>query len=163
MALINRLSIVSLLGQAPKKSVDRSKTSSPRQDRPLSDAQRQVNSIANDALTENSETVLQNILCKMERVYAELRGNRSASADWQKVQQQTAQTWTTRIRDWCDVVPAETMWETAAEYKRDSTIALGDAFTLATAAAKEAPAYTGADDDFDDVDVTVKRFRKQGV
>lgn len=76
---------------------------------------------------------------------------------------QTAQAYVTRIRDWCDVVPAETVWETAADYKRDSTIALGDAFTLATAAAKEAPAYTGADDDFEDVDVTVKRFRKQGV
>jgi predicted nucleic acid-binding protein len=76
---------------------------------------------------------------------------------------QTAQAYVTRVRDWCDVVPAETVWETAAEYKRDSTIALGDAFTLATAATKNAPAYTGSDGDFDDVDVTVKRFREQGV
>ena len=76
---------------------------------------------------------------------------------------QTAQAYVTRIRDWCDVVPAETVWETAADYKSDSTVALGDAFTLATAAAKKAPVYTGADNDFDDVDVTVKRFREEGV
>lgn len=76
---------------------------------------------------------------------------------------QTAQAYVTRIRDWCDVVPAETVWETAADYKSDSTVALGDAFTLATAAAKKVPVYTGADNDFDDVDVTVKRFREEGV
>jgi hypothetical protein len=28
---------------------------------------------------------------------------------------------------------------------------------------EEATAYIGADDDFDDVDVTVKRFREDGV
>ena len=76
---------------------------------------------------------------------------------------QTAQAYVTRIRDWCDVVPAETVWETAADYKSDSTVALGDAFTLATAAAKKVPVYTGGDNDFDDVDVTVKRFREEGV
>ena len=76
---------------------------------------------------------------------------------------QTAQAYVTRVRDWCDIVPAETVWKTTADYKRDSTIALGDAFTLATAAAKEAPAYTGADNDFDDVDVTVKRFREEAI
>lgn len=76
---------------------------------------------------------------------------------------QTAQAYVTRIRDWCDVVPAETVWETAADYKSDSTVALGDASTLATAAAKKVPVYTGADNDFDDVDVTVKRFREEGV
>jgi predicted nucleic acid-binding protein len=55
------------------------------------------------------------------------------------------------------------VWETAADYKSDSTVALGDAFILATAAAKKVPVYTGADNDFDDVDVTVKRFREEGV
>ena len=76
---------------------------------------------------------------------------------------QTANAYATRLRDWCDVVPAERVWQSAADYKRDYTIALGDAFTVATAAAKEATAYTGADDDFDDIDVDVKRFRKEGV
>ena len=76
---------------------------------------------------------------------------------------QTAKAYVTRIRDWCDVVTAEEVWESAADYKRDYNVALGDAYTLATAAAKEATAYTGADDDFDDVDVTVKRFREEGV
>jgi hypothetical protein len=28
---------------------------------------------------------------------------------------------------------------------------------------REATVYTGADDDFDDIDVTVKRFREDGV
>ena len=76
---------------------------------------------------------------------------------------QTARAYVTRIRDWCDVVTAEDVWESAAEYKRDDDVALGDAFTVATAAANEATAYTGADDDFDDIDVTVKRFREEGV
>ncbi len=76
---------------------------------------------------------------------------------------QTAQAYVTRIRNWCDVVTAEDVWESAADYKRDYNVALGDAFTLATAAMEAATAYTGADDDFDDVDVTVKRFRKDGV
>jgi len=76
---------------------------------------------------------------------------------------QTARAYVTRIRDWCDVVTAEEVWESAADYKRDYNVALGDAYTLATAAAKEATGYTGADDDFDDIDVTVKRFREEGV
>lgn len=76
---------------------------------------------------------------------------------------QTAQEYVTRIRNWCDVVTAEAVWELAADYKRDHTVALGDAFTVATAAAKAATAYTGADDDFDDIDVHVKRFREDGV
>ena len=76
---------------------------------------------------------------------------------------QTANAYVTRLRDWCDVVTAEVVWQSAADYKRDYTIALGDAFTVATAAAKEATAFTGADDDFDDIDVNVERFRQQGV
>lgn len=76
---------------------------------------------------------------------------------------QTAQAYVTRLRNWCDVVTAEAIWELAAEYKRDYNVALGDAFTLATAAANDATAYIGADDDFDDVDVSVMRFRHEGV
>jgi PIN domain. len=76
---------------------------------------------------------------------------------------ETAQAYVTRIRDWCDVTTAESVWELAADYKRDYNVALGDAFTLATAATKDATAYTGADDDFDDVNVAVRRFREEGV
>lgn len=76
---------------------------------------------------------------------------------------QRAAAYVTRIRDWCEVVTAEAVWEKAADYKRDDGVALGDAFTVATAAAKEATAYTGADDDFDAIDVAVERFREGGV
>ena len=76
---------------------------------------------------------------------------------------QTANAYVTRIRDWCDVVTAEAVWESAADYKRDYNVALGDAYTLATAKARGATAYTGADGDFDDVDVSVQRFRDEGV
>lgn len=76
---------------------------------------------------------------------------------------QTAQAYVSRIRNWFDVVTAEEVWGAAADYKRDNNVALGDAFTLATAATKEATAYTGADDDFADVDVAMKRFREEGV
>jgi uncharacterized protein with PIN domain len=55
------------------------------------------------------------------------------------------------------------VWERAAEYRRDHPIALGDAFTLATAVETDAVAYRGGDDDFDDLDVTVRRFRDEGV
>ncbi|MFB6201508.1 MAG: PIN domain-containing protein [Halorhabdus sp.] len=76
---------------------------------------------------------------------------------------ETARAYVTRLRNWCDVVTAEDVWERAAAYKREYTVALGDAFTLATAAATDATAFTGADDDFDDVEVSVKRFRDEGV
>jgi len=68
-----------------------------------------------------------------------------------------------RIRDWFGVVTAEDVWERAAAYKRDSSMALGDAFTVATAVEKEAVAYCGGDDDFDGLDVNVRRFRDEGV
>jgi len=68
-----------------------------------------------------------------------------------------------RVRDWFDVVTAEGVWEQAAAYEREHTVALGDAFTLATATEKDAVAYCGADGDFGDVDVPVKRFRTEGV
>jgi len=74
---------------------------------------------------------------------------------------ETAQSYVTRVRDWCDVVAAEAVWQTAADYKRDHPVALGDAFRLATAATKEATAYVGADSDFDGIDVTVRRFRQE--
>jgi len=76
---------------------------------------------------------------------------------------QTADAYVTRVRNWCDVVTAEDVWESAADYKRDYDIALGDAFTVATAAANSATAYTGADNDFEDLDVPVERFREEGV
>jgi len=76
---------------------------------------------------------------------------------------QTAQAYVTRIRNWCDVVVAEDVLESAADYKRDYNNALVDALTVATAAANDATAYTGADGDFDTVDVTVKRFREEAV
>lgn len=68
-----------------------------------------------------------------------------------------------RIRDWFDVVTAEDVWESAAEYKQKHPIALGDAFTAATAVEKEAIAYCGADNDFEDIGVRVRRFREEGV
>ncbi|QGX94777.1 type II toxin-antitoxin system VapC family toxin [Haloplanus rallus] len=68
-----------------------------------------------------------------------------------------------RIRDWFGVVTAEDVWERAAACKRKESIALGDAFTIATAIEKDAVAYCGADDDFDGIDVTVRRFRETGV
>jgi ribonuclease VapC len=66
-----------------------------------------------------------------------------------------------RIRDWFGVVEAETVWERAAACKQAHPIALGDAFTIATAIEKDAVAYCGADDAFDGVDVTVRRFRDE--
>ena len=68
-----------------------------------------------------------------------------------------------RIRDWFTIVTAEDVWERAAAYKQDHPVALGDAFTLATAVEKDAVAYCGADDDVDDLGVTVRRFREEGV
>jgi len=74
-----------------------------------------------------------------------------------------AQQYVSRIRDWFSVVTAEDVWERAAAYKQNHPIALGDAFTLATAAENGAVAFCGADDDFDGVDVTIRRFRDEGV
>ena len=64
---------------------------------------------------------------------------------------------------WCDVATAEDVWELAADFKRDHGVALGDVFTLTTAEIHEATAYTGGDDDFDDVNVPVNRFREEGA
>lgn len=74
-----------------------------------------------------------------------------------------ARQYVSRIRDWFGVVPAEDVWEQATAYKQAHPIALGDAFTIATAVEKDAVTYCGADDDFDDIDVKIRRFREEGV
>lgn len=43
----------------------------------------------------------------------------------------------TRIRNWFDIVTAEDVWESAANYKRDYNVAFSDVFTLVTAAIEE--------------------------
>jgi len=69
-----------------------------------------------------------------------------------------------RIRNWFTVVDADPVWERAAYFKREYGVALGDAFTVATADHRGATAICGADDDFDDVtEVDVERFREEGV
>jgi len=75
----------------------------------------------------------------------------------------TSRQYVRRVRDWFDVVTAENVWERAAAYKGEYQVALGDAFTLATAHEKDAVAYCGADDDFDDLDVGIRRFRGESV
>ncbi|WP_049935206.1 PIN domain-containing protein [Haloplanus natans] len=76
---------------------------------------------------------------------------------------ETARQYVSRIRNWFDVVTAETVWERAAACKQAHRIALGDVFTIATAMEKDAVAYCGADDDFNGIDVDVRRFRDDGV
>jgi predicted nucleic acid-binding protein len=115
-------------------------------DEPGSDA---VDSIVDD-LEGGDVTAFVNIVTCSEIQYVCGRDDR-----------ETARSYVQRVREWCDVVSPEAVWQTAADYKRDHTIQLGNAFTLATAATKEATAYTGADGDFDGVDVTVQRFRHQ--
>ena len=68
-----------------------------------------------------------------------------------------------RIRDWFGVVSAETVWERAAACKQDHPVALGNAFTIATAVENDAVGYCGADDAFDGIDVDGRRFRDEGV
>lgn len=75
-----------------------------------------------------------------------------------------ATAYVTRLRNWFAVVDAEAVWETAARYKRDDGVALGDAYTLATAETRDAVALVGGDDDYDDVtDVDIERIRECGV
>lgn len=79
---------------------------------------------------------------------------------------QRATEYVDRIRTWFRVVDAETVWRRAAAFKREHTLALGDAFTLATAAHRDAVALVGADDDYDAVDtagVTIERFREESA
>jgi len=75
-----------------------------------------------------------------------------------------ATAYVTRLRNWFTVVDAKTVWEAAARYKRDHSVALGDAYTLATAETRDAVALVGGDDDYDDVTgVDVERIRDGGV
>lgn len=67
-----------------------------------------------------------------------------------------------RIRTWLQVVEADDVCRHAARFKHDHGVALGDAFTLGTAAARDATAFVGADGDFDDVTtVEIQRFRDE--
>jgi predicted nucleic acid-binding protein len=52
-------------------------------------------------------------------------------------------------------------WETAAVLKAVCEVPLGDAYSLATAAAVDGTLLAGADDDFDDADVPIERFRDE--
>jgi len=58
-------------------------------------------------------------------------------------------------------VKASACWRDAARYKREHQVALGDAYSLATAAGVDGTLLVGGDDDFDGVeDVNVVRFRE---
>ncbi|MFA9418355.1 type II toxin-antitoxin system VapC family toxin [Natrinema sp. HArc-T2] len=54
-------------------------------------------------------------------------------------------------------------WDGAAALKEAYTMALGDAYSLATADAVDGTLLVGADDDFDDVEDDVVRFRDEPV
>lgn len=54
-------------------------------------------------------------------------------------------------------------WDTAADLKREHTMALGDAYALATANAVSAMLLVGADDYFDEFNASIERFRKDPV
>ena len=58
-----------------------------------------------------------------------------------------------------DVYDPRGCWETAAVLKEAHGMSLGDAYALATAEAVDGTLLVGADDDFDDVDASVERFR----
>lgn len=58
-------------------------------------------------------------------------------------------------------VKASSCWREASRFKRQHQVALGDAFSLATASEVDATLIAGADDDFDTIhDVEVERFRE---
>ncbi|OVE84833.1 type II toxin-antitoxin system VapC family toxin [Natronolimnobius baerhuensis] len=52
-------------------------------------------------------------------------------------------------------------WDSAAALKEAYTMALGDAYALATADAVGGTLLVGADDDFDEVDADIVRFRDE--
>jgi predicted nucleic acid-binding protein len=56
-------------------------------------------------------------------------------------------------------------WRLAAEVKSDGGLSLADAYAVALAVEREAELVAGGDDDFDSlpVDVTVQRFRDDGI
>ncbi len=67
-----------------------------------------------------------------------------------------------RIRNWCRVIDAESVWADASRFKHRYGCALGDAFALATAYDHGGTAFVGADDDFDEVtEVEIDRFRTE--
>lgn len=78
--------------------------------------------------------------------------------------EQQADEYLSRIRNWCQVIDAESVWEAASFFKYRYGCALGDAFTLATAYERSGTALVGADRDFDDVtEVDIERFRTEPV
>ncbi|XGI84207.1 PIN domain-containing protein [Halorutilales archaeon Cl-col2-1] len=61
-------------------------------------------------------------------------------------------------------VDASDCWNDAARYKEKHQVALGDAYSLATANYVDGTLLAGADDDFDTIDdVDVERFREDSV
>lgn len=54
-------------------------------------------------------------------------------------------------------------WETAAALKDVYSMALGDAYALATAHEVDGTLLVGADDDFDDVSASIERFRDEAA
>jgi predicted nucleic acid-binding protein len=74
--------------------------------------------------------------------------------------QEKSRQYVNRIRDWFNIATAEDVWERAATYKQEYPVALGNAFTFATAGDVNATLLVGGDDDYDDVsDVPIERFR----
>jgi len=58
-------------------------------------------------------------------------------------------------------VSASDCWRDAARYKGEHQVALGDAYSLATAAEVDGTLLVGGDDDFDEItDVDIRRFRE---
>lgn len=61
-------------------------------------------------------------------------------------------------------IDTEETWRLAAEFKAGYSLALGDAFALATAGAVDGTLLAGADDEFEEVDdLPIHRFRTDGV
>lgn len=78
--------------------------------------------------------------------------------------EQRAEEYLSRLRNWCQVVDAGPVWSEASLFKHRYGCALGYAFTLATAYERDATAFVGADDDFGEIrEVDVERFRTESV
>lgn len=60
-----------------------------------------------------------------------------------------------------DIYAPGECWETAAVLKEAHNMALGDAYALATADALKGTLLVGADDDFDEIDEGIERFRDE--
>lgn len=59
------------------------------------------------------------------------------------------------------VYDASDCWKTAALLKDTHGVPFGDAYSLATADAVDGTLLVGADDDFDDIDISVEGFRDE--